>query len=670
MYKIYCNFKINKSRVSHLFLKACTCECNSRNIHNVGLNDIPKITVTDIRKLLRQKGFAVQDGFTSLSTKCSLCQGDDKTKEGKVFINKTTGYFVCPKCNVHGDWNIMERLLKKVKMEASLKEFIEKCQNSTEMFQKNWQEVVNSSTSIADLNETEILDLFRLFEYPYHQDSRKFLSEVRVSADRTVLYFPLKNSLDNVVGYRKIQAGQEDEPETHGLHTAGLFSCRAPKVSRSDQAILVPSIQDVLHLATQKIPGTLVWLSNCSLPPIVLPTLENYQKLCLWGDWDNMRSVAEKLGEDRCRFVRPTDGLVTATEAANAQLSLKTLVSEAKPAAHRSITTFAALRDDVYAELTNIEKVRGLKWRRFPALTKLLGGHRRGELTVLTGPTGCGKTTLCAEMSLDLAQQGVKTLWGSFEIRNSRLARTMLQQFAGVPLEQNLQDFHKYADEFQKLPVYYLAFHGQQPIKVVMEAVEHARYMHDIAHVIVDNVQFMLGLGEERDGDRYHRQDAVIAAFRTFATARHCHVTLVMHPRKERESEDLSTSSIFGSAKASQEADNVLIVQDKRLTAVRGKKYLQVAKNRYSGDLGIVPLDFDKDSLSYQPKKKSKMKQEEPDKLLNQCFEEFSVDDPHYIADFEDKLSRTDSGYSKQKVRNKKEVDNYLSDILNLNRTR
>lgn len=52
-------------------------------------------------------------------------------------------------------------------------------------------------------------------------------------------------------------------------------------------------------------------------------------------------------------------------------------------------------------------QVRGVKWRRFPALTRLLGGHRRGELTVLTGPTGCGKTTLCAEMSLDLAQQGV-----------------------------------------------------------------------------------------------------------------------------------------------------------------------------------------------------------------------------------------------------------------------
>lgn len=66
----------------------------------------------------------------------------------------------------------------------------------------------------------------------------------------------------------------------------------------------------------------------------------------------------------------------------------------------------------------------------------------------------------------------------------------------------------------------------------------------------------------------------------------------------------MTTSSIFGGAKATQEADNVLIIQDKRLTAIRGKKYLQVAKNRYSGDLGIMTLDFDKAGLSYATKKK------------------------------------------------------------------
>ena len=45
---------------------------------------------------------------------------------------------------------------------------------------------------------------------------------------------------------------------------------------------------------------------------------------------------------------------------------------------------------------------------------------------------------------------------------------------------------------------------------------------------------------------------------------------------QEKDTEELSVSSIFGSAKASQEADNILIIQDKRLTAVKGKKYLQV----------------------------------------------------------------------------------------------
>lgn len=138
-------------------------------------------------------------------------------------------------------------------------------------------------------------------------------------------------------------------------------------------------------------------------------------------------------------------------------------------------------------------------------------------------------------------------------------------------------------------------------------AVEHTTYVHDIAHVIIDNVQFMMGTSDtSKHIDRFWKQDNVISRFRTFATKYNCHVTLIIHPRKEREEEDLSISSIFGGAKASQEADNILIIQDKRLTSVRGKKYLQVAKNRYSGDIGIVPLDFDKASLSYAQKRKAK----------------------------------------------------------------
>lgn len=64
----------------------------------------------------------------------------------------------------------------------------------------------------------------------------------------------------------------------------------------------------------------------------------------------------------------------------------------------------------------------------------------------------------------------------------------------------------------------------------------HAVYVHDIAHVIVDNLQFMLGVDSSSSSsvavDRFYRQDIVISLFRSFATKMNCHVTLVIHPRK------------------------------------------------------------------------------------------------------------------------------------------
>lgn len=61
----------------------------------------------------------------------------------------------------------------------------------------------------------------------------------------------------------------------------------------------------------------------------------------------------------------------------------------------------------------------------------------------------------------------------------------------------------------------------------------HAVYVHDISHVIIDNLQFMMGtLNENSSLDRYHRQDQIIGSFRRFATDNNVHVTLVIHPRK------------------------------------------------------------------------------------------------------------------------------------------
>lgn len=148
-----------------------------------------------------------------------------------------------------------------------------------------------------------------------------------------------------------------------------------------------------------------------SLPQECLPALEPYQKLILWFNhdetvgWDTARNFSKKLDEKRCVFVRPTEEHPAPFVAFQNGLDIKSILTKAQPILHKAITTFGSLRQDVLSELQNIDKVQGVKWQRYPVLNKLMKGHRKGELTVLTGPTGCGKTTFMSEYSLDLAMQ-------------------------------------------------------------------------------------------------------------------------------------------------------------------------------------------------------------------------------------------------------------------------
>ena len=92
----------------------------------------------------------------------------------------------------------------------------------------------------------------------------------------------------------------------------------------------------------------------------------------------------------------------------------------------------------------------------------------------------------------------------------------------------------------------------------------HAVYVHDIAHVVVDNLQFMLGVDSSASSaaiDRFYRQDVVISAFRKFATVMNCHVTLVIHPRKvcSSSSSSISSSSISSISSISISSISIII---------------------------------------------------------------------------------------------------------------
>ena len=153
----------------------------------------------------------------------------------------------------------------------------------------------------------------------------------------------------------------------------------------------------------------------------------------------------------------------------------------------------------------------------------------------------------------------------------------MMKQLSLVDLDNNLQEFDKVAEQFSQLPMYFTTFHGTNEVEKVLDAMAHAVYVHDIAHVIIDNIQFMIGSGNGNI-DRFTKQDQCIEMFRKFATLHNVHVTLVIHPRKDME-ERLTIHSIFGGGKATQEADNVILLQTEDTEdSVVKKKYLEIVK--------------------------------------------------------------------------------------------
>jgi twinkle protein len=305
-----------------------------------------------------------------------------------------------------------------------------------------------------------------------------------------------------------------------------------------------------------------------------------------------------------------------ANEALLQGWDLNELLEEASELPHERILKFSDLRDQVIHEIINPDKYRGTPVTSLPGFTSLIKGFRRGEMTVLTGPTGSGKTTFLGQISLDLAEQGTNVLWGSFEIKNTRLMHKLLQQYMrdvlpmGLATRDNLTETEKrqqltslmaLADKFESLPMHFLKFHGGSDVDHVLDAMEYAAYVYDVDHIILDNMQFMISrtASQAKKGggsayDKFDMQDVAIEKFRKFATDYNVHVSLVVHPRKEDENVKLGISSFYGSAKATQEADTVLILQSD------GKrKFVDVRKNRFDGTLGHVPLYFDRKSGRY-----------------------------------------------------------------------
>ena len=208
------------------------------------------------------------------------------------------------------------------------------------------------------------------------------------------------------------------------------------------------------------IPTTCLPNNVYQLPLEVLPLFERFSKIYLWLDDDvegrgAAEKFAQKLGIDRCLIVNTRcgrlNGPINARQALATGQSLSEILNKSKPLQHDQIIDFESIKEAVYREVASPDQVCGVLSKDLPGLNKILKGHRPGEITIFTGPTGTGKTTILSQLSLDYCRSGVSTLWGSFEIPNVRLAKRMLQQFAEKDLAKHPEEFADLAEKFQQV---------------------------------------------------------------------------------------------------------------------------------------------------------------------------------------------------------------------------
>ncbi|KAI8985408.1 P-loop containing nucleoside triphosphate hydrolase protein [Pilobolus umbonatus] len=396
-----------------------------------------------------------------------------------------------------------------------------------------------------------------------------------------------------------------DPPVLNPGIPSGLFGYQTAEADSQTIIITRNELDAMAAYQSTGIPAVSIPTSNYQLQESTLPLLERFSQVYIWMDDDVDGHIAaerfsQKIGQSKCSIISTRlgnhHGPLTAYQALQEGKDLKKMVALAKKIKHDKIVDFHDLREDVYNEILHPEQSNGVLSTDLIKFNEILKGHRPGELTILTGPTGAGKTTVISQLSLDFCKSGVPTLWGSFEILNKRLAKKMLYQYAGQDLSLKPDTFDEVADKFEQLPLYFLKFFSSTSIKDVLKACQHAVYAYDIRHIILDNLQFMLSQQARGSADKWELQDHAVAELRSFATIQDVHITLVVHPRKDI-GEELDINSVFGSAKVTQEADNVIILQK---TGEGGVRKLDIKKNRYDGTLGSIYYTFNKDTLKIE----------------------------------------------------------------------
>lgn len=203
-------------------------------------------------------------------------------------------------------------------------------------------------------------------------------------------------------------------------------------------------------------------------------------------------------------------------------------------------------------------------------LDYLTSGFEMGCITIWTGQTNSGKTTLMTMLVKKSIEQGEKVFFFNGEQTKDDFKNNLYKQSVGRKdiysvQYKNSRVFDTYVSdrEVEKLNKIYgdnlFIFNNkiERSVDFLLTAMEEVRIQNKVRIFILDNFMQI----ETQSSDEYREQKDIMEKLRTFAVNKNVHIHLVAHPRKmEKFQARLSIYDVLGSSNLVNKAYNVISI--------------------------------------------------------------------------------------------------------------
>lgn len=272
----------------------------------------------------------------------------------------------------------------------------------------------------------------------------------------------------------------------------------------------------------------------------------------------------------------------------------------------------------------------------FDYIDAFTGGMILGDVWLLTGFTGSGKTQLSMELTLAAVQQDHKTFTYSGEIPKERYLADLLCKIVGDRYIKQVPRKLYGGREAQKAYDSWIEPHIADKAKVwlknkyyiydstnitscneyeyILKVMELAHKEHGCTMFVIDNLMSLMCSTISKD--IFQEQSVFTNKLVEFAKKYNVHVQLVLHPRKTL-GDKITNFDIAGSSNIPNLAHVILSVsriddEQKKKASAEGKipydSEITCTKNRTTGELFKYPLYFNNKSKTFTPVKGQEIK--------------------------------------------------------------